>query len=328
MNKKILVTMLLLSLGLAACNKNDTGAAAGSNSKTDASEEASDPAVASDSDEDWSNKVQAYIKIGNRLQGFSSSMNETFAKWQMEADEKVKNGDFKEIRTNSHYFSDSDVKDLKEAIAMPGATPELDKAAKLLLTNIETYLPNWNNLQEYNKAKRYEDDNGAKGKEMLPKYIEGMEKIEVSLDALQAEIDSAGKVEHAKTVAQFKKDGQLLEMHTWEATGSAQKVLDLFSSDDDFKDAAKIKQADAHIASMETSLAAIKVEHAKRKAEDEKVDSGGEKSLPLIDRYDSVHDELNEMAGHYRESRKDPSKFNDAVGSYNDAIDALNMMNR
>jgi hypothetical protein len=326
MNKKILITMLLLSLGLTACNKSDSGTTAGS--KVDASEESSDQTEVSNSDEDWSNKVQAYIKIGNRLQGFSSSMNETFAQWRVEADQKVKNGDFKEIRTDSHYFSDSDIKDIKEALAMPGATPELDKAAKLLLTHIEVYMPNWNNLQEYNKAKRYEDDNGAKGKEMLPKYIEGMEKIEASLDALQAEIDSAGKVEHAKTIAQFKKDGQLLEMHTWEATGSAQKVLDLFASDEDFKNPAKIKQADAHIASMEASLAAIKVEHAKRKAEDEKVESGGEKSLPMIDRYDSVQDELNEMAGHYRESRKDPSKFNDAVGSYNDAIDALNMMNR
>ena len=33
-------------------------------------------------------------------------------------------------------------------------------------------------------------------------------------------------------------------------------------------------------------------------------------------------------AGAYRSARKDPSEFNDAVEAYNDAVDALDMMNR
>jgi hypothetical protein len=315
MNRNIIAALIAgLSLAIVGCNKIGQSGAASQpqeDSKADASS----------ADDAWSEKVQAYIKIGNRLRGFTSAANETFSVWRAEAAEKAKAGDFKEIRTDSHYFSDSDIKNIKDAAAMPGKIPELDKSADDLLAALNQHLANWNELQEYNKAKRYEDDAGAKGKAMLPMYLEGIAKIEHTVDTLQARIDAAAKVEHQKTVARFKAEGQLLEMHTWEAMGSAEKVVDQFADVEDFKDPAKIKQADANIAAMETSITAIKREYAKRKTEDAE-------SLPTIDRYDSVISELNVLAGHYRESRKDPEKFNDAVSSYNEAIDALNMMNR
>jgi hypothetical protein len=315
MNPKIIAALIAgLSLAIAGCDKTSQPATAGQ-----AQEDGK--ADASSADDAWSEKVQAYIKVGNRLRGFSSAANEQFSIWRAEAAEKAKAGDFKEIRTDSHYFSDSDIKNIKDAVAMSGKMPELDKAANDLLAALNQHLPNWNDLQEYNKAKRYEDDAGAKGKQMLPMYLEGIAKIEGAVDALQAQIDAAAKVEHEKTVARFRADGQLLEMHTWEAMGSAEKVVDQFNDIEDLKDPAKVKQADANIAAMETSIVAIKREYTKRKAEDAE-------SLPTIDRYDSVISELNEFAGHYRDARKDPEKFNDVVGSYNDAIDALNMMNR
>jgi Protein of unknown function (DUF3829) len=321
MNQKIIAALIAgLSLAIVGCDK--TSQPGGADQAQEGGKTQEDGKTdASSADDAWSEKVQAYIEVGNRLRGFSSAANEQFAIWRAEAAEKAKAGDFKEIRTDSHYFSDSDIKNIKDAAAMPGKIPELDKAANDLLAALNQHLQNWNDLQEYNKAKRYEDDAGAKGKAMLPMYLEGIAKIENAVDTLQAQIDAAAKVEHQKTVARFKAEGQLLEMHTWEAMGSAEKVVDQFSDADDFKDPAKVKQADANIAAMEASIVAIKREYAKRKAEDAE-------SLPTIDRYDSVISELNELAGHYRESRKDPGKFNDVVGSYNDAIDALNMMNR
>lgn len=319
MNRSTTIILIAaLSLTGVGCDKLGKAATEAAAQAADQSEGKAD---ASNADDDWSEKVQAYIKVGNSLRGFSSAMNGQFAIWRAEAAEKASKGDFKEIRTDSHFFDDSDIKNIKEALAMAGETPELDKAANDLLAALNQYLPNWKELQDYNKAKRYEDDAGAKGKAMLPMYLEGIAKIEASVEALSSQIDAAAKIEHEKTVARFKADGQLLEMHTWEAMGSAEKVIDQFAEADDFKDAAKIKQADANIASMEASIAALKQEYVKRKAEDAK-------SLPMIDRYDTVISELNEMAGEYRESRKDPSKFNDAVQSYNYAVDALNMMNR
>ncbi len=322
MKRMIAIAMIAgLSLTLGGCKQSgkageSDGASAAAQGETEDAKEG-----AASADDAWSEKVQSYIEIGNSMRGFLSTQNETFAEWRARDAEKVKQGDFKSIRTDSHFFADSDIKDLKDAMAMSGKTPELDKAAGALLAAVEKYLPNWDALQEYNKAKRYEDDAGAKGKAMLPQYVEGIAAIENAATALSVQIDAAAKVEHEKTLAQFKKDGKLLEMHTWEAMGSAEKTIDLFDDADHFKDQSKIKQADAHIAAMEASIESLKKEHAKRKAEDAE-------SLPMIDRYDSIVSELNEMAGAYRESRKDPSKFNDAVSSYNDAVDALNMMNR
>jgi hypothetical protein len=321
MNRNIIAALIAcLGLVIVGCDKASQPATAGQAQEGNNAEQG-DKADASSADDAWSEKVQAYIKVGNRLRGFSSTLNEQFSIWRAQAAEKAEAGDFKEIRTDSHFYSDSDIKNIKDAVAMPGKMPELDKAANDLLAAVNQYLPNWNELQDYNKAKRYEDDDGAKGKAMLPMYLEGIAKIEGAVAALQVQIDAAAKVEHQKTVARFKADGQLLEMHTWEAMGSAEKVIDQFSEAEDFKDTAKVKQADANIAAMETSIAAIKQEHAKRKAEDAE-------SLPMIDRYDTVISELNELAGNYREARKDPNNFNEVVGSYNDAIDALNMMNR
>jgi hypothetical protein len=322
MKRMIAIAMIAgLSLSLGGCKQSGkTDESGTSAAKTDAGAEDAGSESAN-TDDAWSEKVQAYIEIGNRMRGFLSAQNETFAEWRARDAEKVKQGDFKSIRTDSHYFSESDIKNLKDALAMSGKTPELDKAANALVAAIDKYMPNWNSLQDYNKAKRYEDDAGAKGKEMLPQYVEGIAAIENAAEELSSQIDAAAKVQHEKAVAEFKKDGKLLEMHTWEALGSAEKVIDMFGDAEDFKDQAKIKQADGHIATMETNIESLKKEYAKRKAEDAE-------SLPMIDRYDTVISELNELAGAYRESRKDPSKFNDAVGSYNDAVDALNMMNR
>lgn len=321
--KPLHVALIAILATTTACKRGDDAATpaapAGSSPATQPATDA--PARTADAgDEAWDEKVDAYIKIGNSLRGFSSSVNETFAKWKEEDRRKVAAGDFKEIRTDDHYFSDNDLKNLKDAIAMPGATPELDQAGQQLVAAAEALLPTWRELIDYNKAKRFEDDAGAKGKELLPKYVAGMDKLETAVTALAGQIDAASKIAHDKSVARFKAEGRLLEMHTWEAMGSAEKVLDLFDNADDLKNPEKIKQADAHIAAMETSLTAMKAEHQKRKAEKD--------SLPMIDRYDSIADELTDFAGAYRSARKDPSEFNDAVEAYNDAVDALNMMNR
>ena len=326
--KPLQLALIAILATTTACKRGDDAASPATDSRagpTTSAQPATDtPAAAADAgdagDEAWDEKVDAYIKVGNRLRGFSSSVNETFAKWKEEDRRKVAAGDFKKIRTDDHYFSDNDLKNLKDAIAMPGATPELDEAGQQLVAAAEALLPTWRELIDYNKAKRFEDDAGAKGKELLPKYVAGMDKLETALTALAGQIDAASKIAHDKSVARFKAEGRLLEMHTWEAMGSAEKVLDLFDNADDLKNPEKIKQADAHIAAMETSLTAMKAEHQKRKAEKD--------SLPMIDRYDSIADELTDFAGAYRSARKDPSEFNDAAEAYNDAVDALNMMNR
>lgn len=71
-----------------ACKRGDDAASPATDSRagpTTSAQPATDtPAAAADAgdagDEAWDEKVDAYIKVGNRLRGFSSSVNETFAK--------------------------------------------------------------------------------------------------------------------------------------------------------------------------------------------------------------------------------------------------------
>ncbi|XXQ51831.1 DUF3829 domain-containing protein [Xenophilus aerolatus] len=321
----------LVLLGLAACGKTDDKAAAppaaapaAAAAAAAAGKPSGAPATAANADnasQQWDKKAQAYIQINNRLLKFNSSVNETFAQWAAQARAKVAKGDFKAIRTDTHYFDDSFVKNIKAALDNPASMPAADAAARNLLETTQKYVPNWKSLEEYNKAKKYEDDNGAEGKRMLPMYIEGVEKINDALKQFSAAVDDVARESNAKALAAYKASGKLLELYKAEALNAARAVADTFSSAKDFKDAAKIEKANAQLAIMEAKLVDMRAEHEKRKAE-------SPKSLPMIDRYDSISSSLTAFAGAYREARKNPQKFNDAIGKFNDAIDASNMMSR
>jgi hypothetical protein len=289
MNKKIiLVLMLSFGFGIAACNRADV-----SNSSVD---------NALSIDEARSDKVLAYISLGSQLHDQMLDDLLLYA----DDDDKAQKGDFKAIRSDGRSPGYSDIQGIKDIIAMPGITPELDKAANELLALLNIYVPNWNNLKEYNAAKQYQDDNGVKGKAMLPKYLEGIEKIKASITTLEAEINRASALEISKITAHYKARSSLSEVHMWDAIGSAQKLRSLFLNDNDFEDAVKIKQADAYVASIEASLEAAKLETDKPMASEGSVS----------ERYDIPRSRLIDMLGNYRDARKDPSKFKDVVSAY------------
>ncbi|MGL5002880.1 MAG: DUF3829 domain-containing protein, partial [Casimicrobium sp.] len=199
--------------------------------------------------------------------------------------------------------------------------PALDASGKKLLTAAETLLPDWLELINYNKSKKYEDDSGAKGAALLPKYRDGMAKLEAALDEFSAQVDIVAKQSHEKMLAKYKASGKLLEMHTLEALGAAEKIVEGFADSKDLKDANKIAAANTELAKLETNVESMKAEHTKRKA-------SSAKSLPMIDRYESVASNLVELAGKYREARKNPSLFREVTKNYNEAVDEYNRMQR
>lgn len=314
-----------LALALTACGKSGEAPGAqapgASTAPAAVSKAKASPATADQADALWDKKAQAYIRMNNSLTGFNSSMTSVHAKWAAQAEEKVKNGDFKSIRGGLTHFDDSFVKNVKEALDNPAPMPEVDAAAKALLDVTQQYLPNWKSLEEYNKAKRYEDDNGAEGKRMLPMYREGIEKINAALAEFSARVDVVARESTARVTAKYKANGQLMELNKMEALAAARSIADTFSSAKDFKDKDKIEKANAQLVVMEAKLVDMKAEHAKRKAE-------SPDSLPRMDRYESVYSELTSFAGKYREARKNPEKFNDAIKGFNKAVDASNMMAR
>jgi hypothetical protein len=309
-------------LALAACGKKDEPPAAPA-AKAPARPAATSrpPAPEATPEQQWEKKAKAYIQLNNRLQDFSHQPIEAFARQRARERAQVAQGDFKAIRTDTHYFGDSFVKNLQAALDTPADMPAADAAARQLLQATQQYLPNWKSLQDYNKAKKYEDDNGAEGKRMLPMYVEGIERINDALQKFSTAVDAVAKESNARAMAAYKASGKLLELYRSEALTAARAVADTFSSAADFKNPAKIEHANAQLAVMEAKLADMRAEHDKRKAE-------SPKSLPMLDRHDDIHSKLTAFAGHYREARKNPQKFNDAIASFNGAIDASNMMSR
>ncbi len=321
MKNVIPVVALSLAFALQGCGKQDSGPVPTPTSPS-AGEVTSGrvtPAVKETPEASWNKKAQAYIRINNSLTDFNAPRNAAFARWAEEARAKVEKGDYKSIRGGTSNFGDSFTRDLKAALDNPAAMPEVDAAARALLDTVQKYLPNWKNLEQYNTAKKYEDDNGAAGKQMLPMYKGGIANINAALDQFSRRVDVIAKESSDKTMASLKAEGKLLELHNMEAMAAARAVADTFNDLDDFKNPQKIAQANAQLLVMETKLNEMKAEHEKRKAE-------SPKSLPMIDQYDSIYSSLTSFAGKYRESRKDPEKFNDAVQEFNRAIESNNRM--
>ena len=319
MNKPLSISVLTAAivLLLPACDKLKNVADEASSKVVEQSADITD---AVDQDAAWNEKVNEYIEVANRMRGaLTGGDNPAIQRWVAEADAKVQAGDFKAIRTDSHYYEGRAIDTLKQTMASPGKTEGADNAAKALIAAIEKHLPNWKALESYNKAKKYEDDAGAEGKRLLPAYVEGQTALRSTLENFNREVDLLSREMHDKSLAEYRKEGKLLEMHTLEALSNAEKIIDTFDDEGDFKDKAKLDTANAALAALDTSIAGMRAEHAKRKA-------GAEQALPRSDMYSSVADTLEEVGGAYREARKNPSNFNRVVESYNRAIDNYNRM--
>ncbi|RXR05929.1 DUF3829 domain-containing protein [Pseudoxanthomonas composti] len=267
-------------------------------------------------------KVQAYTRIGEDLRGFISEDSEFFARRRAEQAAQVRQGDFTKIRTDDRFFFGPEQLDgLRSTLEMPGQAGELDASAAELLTTLDTHLPNWRELRQYNEARAYERDQGSKGRRMLPGYVTGIDAVEGAVKKFEARIRSASEVATEAAMAKYRADGLMMEVHTRDALELAEQALKLFNTTDDFKDDGKLAKADGLIADMEGDLKAFRSEYARR------LDSN-DPPLPRVDLYDVVDSNLTAMVGHYRAARQDPLQYYYAVDSYNMAVDTLEIMNR
>ncbi|MET0288776.1 MAG: DUF3829 domain-containing protein [Pseudoxanthomonas sp.] len=267
-------------------------------------------------------KMEAYGRIGDTMRGFISEDSEFFAKRRAEQAAQVRQGDFTKIRTDDRFFFGEDqLSGLRSTVSMPGSVGELDASADELLTTLDQHLPNWRQLREYNEQRGYDQDEGTRGKRMLPRYITGIDAVEGAVKKFEARIRSASEVATEEAMARYRADGLMMEVHTKEALGSAEEALKLFNTTDDFKDEGKLAKADGLIADVEGDLKAFRSEYARR------LDSN-DPPLPRVDLYDVVDSNLTSMVTHYRAARQDPLQYYYAVDSYNLAVDTLEIMNR
>ena len=316
---------IIAALFLTACDKDNSSASkpADPNNAKPASSAPATPANAAKSatpspsaDEEWSAKVNEHIKLANKLRGFVWVDNSVLRDLAAKREAKARAGDFKEIRTDDHIFGDA-VEKVKKILSMKGDTPDADKAAAELQAAVEQHLPNWKKLIDYNTSKKYEDDKGEAGKKMLTEYIAATDALKKTVDNYSAKVDVLSRQLHDKTVEKFKANGQLLEMHVMQGMGHAERILDLFGNAADFKNAAKIEQGNKLLVELEKEIDAAKAEYDKRKAANDSKDWN-------LNTLNTVVDTLKSFAGYYREARKNPQAFNNAINAYNSAVNSYN----
>lgn len=193
----------------------------------------------------------------------------------------------------------------------PGNLHDLDNAANAYAAILTEYLPNWLELKAYNRAKKYEDDAGAKGKELLPKYNEGQAKLIIAQENFEVAAKAAIDEESVKRIAEYKSKGLLLELHTAQALEKAEQMLAIFDELDDFKNQAKIDQANMLLAELDAELEAMDKEIKERRSK-------------LNSPWGDVYSSLIDFTGEYRAARKDPKRYDDMVRKYNRAVGYYN----
>lgn len=208
---------------------------------------------------------------------------------------------------------------LKEARAMPGGTPTLDRAADALIAALDKVMARLGPLKTYYDSRAYRDDALARGKREDP----------LMLAEFDAAIAEAGRFDSALTatrharlegeLARLKEAGNTLGYNTKVELKHAEDLLALFPTPAAIRDPANFRRGDALVATLETLLAeqrtAIAAAKAAASASDQP-DSG----------HASVVDGLTSLIGDYRDLRqsKDPSEYESMIRRYNSAIDSAN----
>ena len=326
MQHKRVLTAFFIAFALFGCSKDSpesTDKKPANNAASPAeAKKTNKKASVQDADKDWDAKVQAYIRLNNSImkkkRGFTHFDRENRAKLEARAQK----GDFQSAIGGCSVGAT--IEKLRGALAMPGEISDADAAAKKIVDALEQYVPNADALREYNQAKKYEDDQGAKGKEMLPLYLECVKVLRTSTEELEVAVSALAKKAHEKTLARYKAEGRLLDMHTLEALGAAEKIVETFESAADFKNAEKIKSANEQLELMEKSIEGIRAEYKNSTENVGKRSPSGALYTKPRSSYDSVASILVDLAGAYRESRKSPEKFERVVDKYNGAVNSYN----
>ncbi|MBK5071710.1 DUF3829 domain-containing protein [Budviciaceae bacterium CWB-B4] len=266
-----------------------------------------------------SEKVSYYVKATN---AYGGGVLDGTSSWP-DKEKKVKAGiekkDYRVIESWLYFSSrpySSLSNNLKKALKVTEVNIDnIDPKAEAIVASIDKLLPVWEELEKYNKMKKYEDDNGAKGKELMEVFTPGFNQVNEQYKALEAEIRVASEEMKQKRIENYKKEGRLLELYTEESLELARSIVGQFSTLKDYKDKAKIDQANKYLAELEEKLELQTAEYNKAKEEGKKVDSG----------YSRVNDRLVKFVGTYRDARKKPGSYaNNLVKDFNSAIDTYN----
>lgn len=316
MKKRILASLLVLgTAALSGCDDSKsesspasvpTAPTSSSSSSSPASApEAQTPAEPKMDDQEkaylTSKKTSLYIKATN---AFGSGPLDGTSSWP-EKEKKVKAGiekkDYRVVESFLYFSSRGHVR-LKENLQLALKEDKitldaLDEKAEKLIAELDKLIPVWEKLEQYNKTKKFEDDNGAQGKEMMEIFTPAYNSVKALYADFGKDVSAAASEMKKQRMERYKQEGRLLELYSEESIELARGILHQFKSTKDFKNKEKVDAANALLAQLEEKLEAQIAEYKKAEEEGKNPSSY----------YKTINDQLINFIGDYRKARKSPN---------------------
>lgn len=192
-----------------------------------------------------------------------------------------------------------------------------DTHARNLIATLDELLPIWAELEKYNSTRRFEDDNGAKGKELMAIFTPDYLKANQLYNQFSASIQQLAYEQSKVSLELFRKQGRTLELYAEECLNYGEQILAQFDYLEDFQDKEKITKANEYLALLEDRLDKLQNEL-----------QIAEKNGRNIVGFSSMIRYLEDFIGDYRTIRNNPhavttymvEHYNQAVECYNDRI--------
>jgi len=123
-------------------------------------------------------KARAHAELAHRVRRF---LIDRGARGPVAADdERFRLGAFWRARADTHHFGPDFHARARVALAAPGGPTEADAALRALQATVDTRLPDWQALVDYNASGRMRDDAGEEGRRLLPWAIAALDAIEAA----------------------------------------------------------------------------------------------------------------------------------------------------
>lgn len=263
-------------------------------------------------------KYNAYVNLSNDLSFIWIKEFKLDQQQEDKRQERLNQGDYTAVIFSKTLLSDIQKK-ADKAVNLPGQVASIDETAKKIQSDLTALIVIKAQLDDYNAAKKYEDDNGKLGQELLPEYIRLEKSLQQNyLTLLQATQETEHLIE-SEMRKEYMANGDTLALDAVDSINHAVKITDLFNNEEDLNNPETINQANELLAKLDKNLEAIKAQCIEKTVTT--------KSNDCV-RYKAMYTPMINFTANYRDFRKGGEyaerRYNSMITQLNYAIDKYN----
>ena len=264
--------------------------------------------------ENYGDYVKAFNSVNSMFYGRVNGMGPLLASYKSQGLGSRSGGGREPIMYLNTSMLRNSVAALQEAATVKGSTGEyakLDQIGQRMLTNGLSLLKTSTGLESYFRSKKFLEDDFAYGREQDAGLLRMWQQFIQDHDALGQQLEFIQRNHRISAIAQYRKRGDNLSAATAEVMLYSSDLLNLFGSAEDYRNAEKMKLAEA---------LAAKVDQATTEMRNE-MDTRG---INATRDYNGVYERMIQFLGSYRDFKRSggDGKLMSMVEYYNYAIRA------